>query len=82
MECQDTFFRQQNLTLMGPLPIKFLQSTMVFSLPIHSTHWRVINLVLIHLLTVCLLSLDFNSSEIRFVSESRVRALQSVLCST
>lgn len=67
---------------MGTLPIKFLQSIMVFSLPIHNIHWWGISLDLLHLLTICLLSLDFNFSEILFSSKSAVRALKSVLCST
>lgn len=82
MGYQDTFFRQQNLTLMGTLPIKLLQSTMVFSLPIHNIHCWGISSDLLHLLTICLLSLDFNFPEIMYFSESTVRALKSVLCST
>lgn len=54
MGYQDTFFKQQNLTLMGTLPMKFLQTIMVFSLPIHSIHWWGINLDLfISWLFVC-----------------------------
>lgn len=67
---------------MGTLPIKFLQSIMVFSLRIRNVHWWGISLDLLHLLTICLLSLDFNFSEILFSSKSAVRALKSVLCST
>lgn len=47
------FLGSSEVPLTGTLPIKFLQSAVVFSLPFHNIHWWGNNLDLIHLLTVC-----------------------------